>query len=305
MGVRKVVRGVGVLAALCALGVVVARADARLRHEAPVVDPAAELVYLPDARLLRPLVLGFDNVLADILWFRTINYFGQHYDSDRAYPWLARMCDLVTDLDPRAEHVYRFAGLILPWEAKEEDEGIRLLQKGVRALPESSILHFFLGITLYFFKDDYAAAAEELRLAAQLPNAPRGVAHMAAVLHARASGAETTIAFLREMYEQSDDPQLRRVIGRSLREAQVAADVERLSALVETYRERFGSPPASLDELVRARLLASVPRDPFGGVYRIDPSSGEIRSSAKRQPRRLQLRASPMKEWRERQQMSP
>ena len=151
-GVR-VVRGAAGLAAVGLLGLVVAGSSARLQQAAPASGPA-EVVYLPDARLLRPLVLGYDNVLADLLWFRTISYFGGHFETDRSYPWLARMCDLVTDLDPRAEHVYRFAGLILPWEANEVDEGIRLLEKGVRNLPDAWELHYYLGMTRYFFKDD-------------------------------------------------------------------------------------------------------------------------------------------------------
>lgn len=289
-------RGLGVVVGLAALGSVVAGAGARLREQQVSVSPAAELVYMPDARLLRPLLLGFDNVFADVLWFRTINYFGKHYVTDRSYPWLARMCDLVTDLDPRAEHVYRFAGVILPWEANEVDEGIRLLEKGIRAVPDSWMLHYHLGILRYFFKDEYGAAAEHLRRAAELPGAVPNVAHMAAVLHAQQHGPQTTLAFLREMHRQTESPQLREVIERSLHEAQLAADVERLTALAAAYRERFGVAPSSLEELVDAGLLAGIPPDPLGGTYEIDPVTGGVRSSTGQTPRRL--RGSPLKERR-------
>jgi hypothetical protein len=58
------------------LGVVVTATSVRLQSLAPDSSGTAEVVYLPDARLLRPLVLGYDNVLANVLWFRTISYFG-------------------------------------------------------------------------------------------------------------------------------------------------------------------------------------------------------------------------------------
>ena len=81
------------------------------------------------------MALGWRNALADVLWFRTISYFGAHYRSDHTYPWLASMCDLVTDLDPRAEHVYRFAGVILPWEAEPGRRRHRAAAEGPAAVP--------------------------------------------------------------------------------------------------------------------------------------------------------------------------
>ncbi len=62
--------------------------------------------------------------------------------------------DPVTDLDPNADYVYRFAGVILPWEANQADDGIRLLEKGVRNVPDSWLMHFWLGFNYYFFKSD-------------------------------------------------------------------------------------------------------------------------------------------------------
>lgn len=278
-------RGAAVVAALGVLGSVVGTAGARFQHDLPPTDAAAELVYLPDAAALRPLVLGYDNVLADLLWFRTISYFGQHYESDRTYPWLAKMCDIVTDLDPRAEHVYRFAGVILPWEANAVDEGVRLLEKGLRVFPDSWMLHYYLGMTKYFFRDDLAAAATHLGRAAELPDAPPTLAGLAAVLHTKQYGPETTLEFLRAMLRQAGSAQLREVIQRSLQDAQLAADLQRLTVLVATYRERFGHFPGSLAALVQAGLLRGVPPDPFGGSYLVDPETGAVRSSTGHVPR--------------------
>ena len=131
--------------------------DGVLRSQFPAVD-REELVYLPPARFLKLVSLGYQHALADVLWFRTTGYFGRHYRSDRIYPWLAYMCNVVTDLDPAAQHVYRFAGLILPWEADGVDDGIALLEKGSRNLPDAWELSYMLGFSYYFFKDDLATA---------------------------------------------------------------------------------------------------------------------------------------------------
>jgi hypothetical protein len=290
---RMAVRGRGVAGgvALGALSLVVATAGARLDRPRPASDPSAALVYLPDARLLRPLALGYDQVLADLLWFRTISYFGEHYQTDRLYPWLARMCDLVTDLDPRAEHVYRFAGLILPWEAGEVDEGIRLLEKGTGHFPGSWTLRYYVGIVRYLFRHDFAGAAEDFRRAATLPGAPPMVARFAALLEARRQSPETAIQILLQMREQATSAETRAVLDRSIDDARVAWDLARLDALVAAHRERTGRPPADLRELVEAGLLRGIPPDPYGGVYEIDAASGRVRSSTGRVP--LELHESP------------
>jgi hypothetical protein len=136
-------RALGFVLALSGCIAVSATARARLIPP-PHAAHGQQPIYLPKAEYLRPMSLGFANVMADVLWFRTISYFGGHYRSDRVYPWLAHMCDLVTDLDPRAEHVYRFAGVILPWEAGETDQGIRLLEKGIRHFPLARVHLLFL-----------------------------------------------------------------------------------------------------------------------------------------------------------------
>lgn len=293
----RTLRGIAVAASVCALASVIAASGRRLQR-APLPASGAEVVYVPEARHLKPLALGWHNVLADVLWFRTISYFGDHYETDRVYPWLARMCDLVTDLDPRAQHVYRFAGLILPWEADQVDEGIRLLEKGVQHLPDDWMLQYHLGMAYYFFRQDESKAAEHVGRAARLPGVHPVVARLAALLGAKQRGAETTLAFLNEMRSQADSDQMRDVLDRSITEAQAASDLERLDGVIATYRQRHGVLPDSLAALVAAGLLRGVPPDPFGGRYEIDPASGKARSSTGRVP--LELHRSPLQERRAR-----
>jgi len=268
---------------------------ARRLERPPQVPPATEeLVYLPKAEYLRPMSLGYENALANVVWFQTISYFGQHYRSDRAYRWLAYMCDLVTDLDPRAEHVYRFAGVILPWEAGQADEGIRLLEKGIRVFPDSWLLHYWLGFNYYFFKGDFGRAATSLRRAAQLPGAHPHAARLAALLYGEQYGANIAVEFLREMERSTDNAATREVVHRHLLDAQFQRNVEQLAAATDAYRARFGSPPAALSALVDAGLVPAVPADPYGGKYELDPVTGGIRSSTGRTP--AQLHQSPLRQ---------
>ncbi len=287
MQLGTLIRGVALAAALGGLAAAVAVTGTRLDQAATAVTRADEPVYLPRAEYLRPMSLGWQNVLADILWFRTISYFGQHYRSDRTYPWLAQMCDLVTDLDPRAEHVYRFGGVILPWEANQADAGIGLLEKGARQFPDSWLLQYYIGFHYYFFKDDYVRALEHLRRAMQLPGAHTSIPRLVAVLAAEEYGPDTTLAFLSELERNVESQDLREVVRENMQDVRMSADLQRLAAAVDAYTDRTGHPPPMVETLVGVGLLPAVPVDPFGGTYLVDPLTGEVRSSTGREPSRL------------------
>jgi tetratricopeptide (TPR) repeat protein len=286
-------RGTTWAVALAVAMAVAALASARLDRAALAV-PEIEPVYLPKADYLRPMSLGWRNALANVLWFRTISYFGAHYRGDHTYPWLAAMCELVTDLDPRAEHVYRFAGVILPWEANQVDAGIALLQKGLRQFPDDWMLHYHLGFHYYFFKNDIDTALSHLREAMALPGVHPAIARLAAVLAQHQYGPETTLAFLQELADNVDSREVRGVVEEHMREARLAADLEHLQAAVDTYRQRTGAVPPSLQALVDAGLLADIPRDPFASGYELDPATGAVRSASGRVP--SALHASRMRE---------
>lgn len=283
---KPTTRAVASIAALVAC--VSAAAAARLEMERhPRAGISGAPVYLPKAEYLRPMSLGYANVLADVLWFRAISYFGAHYRSDRTYPWLSHMCDLVTDLDPRAEHVYRFAGVILPWEAGAADEGIRLLEKGTRTFPDSWLLHYWLGFNYFFFKSDFAKAAFHMHRAATVPGAHPNAARLAALLYKEEYGPDTALAFLGEMERNAEDGQMREVVRRHMLEARLADDLDRLGRAVEAYRARHGRIPESVGALVEAGLLSEPPAEPFGGTYEIDPETGDVSSSSGEAPARL------------------
>jgi len=264
----------------------VLRTDLRARSALYIDDDAP--IYLPRAELLRPFSLGYHNVLADILWFRAISYFGEHYRSDRTYPWLAHICELVTNLDPKAEHVYRFAGLILPWEAGEVDQGIDMLEKGTRNLPNSWELAYYLGFTRFFFKDDKKQAAADLQRASTLPGAHPGIAHLAATLTREVSGPEATMAFLSNLGQTSDSANVRQVIARNMQESSAAVALQQISSAIEAFERSEGRAPQSVEELQEAGYLETVPADPFGGRFVLDAHGTPV-SSTGRKPGRTHV----------------
>ncbi|MBI4514201.1 MAG: hypothetical protein HY699_00065 [Deltaproteobacteria bacterium] len=280
------------LAGIVMAGTAVALA-AGLRYASGVLEqtqpPAGEhdFTYVPDSRFVRVASLGHASAVADVLWFRTISYFGLHYRSDRSYRWLAKMCEVVTDLDPRAQHVYRFAGVILPWEANLPDDGIALLHKGLRQFPDDWYLHWLVGFNYYFFKDDLQPAAFHLGRAAALPGADPYVSRLAAIIYAQGVDNRAAESFLTELAASTRDDSLRQVVQQRLHELTLGRHLEALTEAVRRYHEQFGQPPENLDALVTAAVISALPREPFGGHYVFDPATGAVRSTSGQSPLRL------------------
>jgi hypothetical protein len=261
-------------------------ADRRLATLLDQAPEAAELIYAPPAGFLKLISLRYEHALANVLWFRTINYFGKHYRDDRTYPWLAEMCDRVTDLDPRGLHVYRFGGVILPWEANRIDEGIALLEKGARNMPDSWEIHYMLGFSHYFFRDDLAAASRELRAAIAQPNAPTFLLNLLTVIDTAERGPQSAVAFLEATVERAETPEVREAIREQIAGLILTSDLETLQSAVNRFRSRLGRLPESLFELVVYGFVPFLPPEPRGG-FLLHPETGEVMSAMGRAPKRL------------------
>ncbi len=276
------------VAGLVACTLLVAHSDADLGREVSAQPTAPELIYLPPVRFLRAVSLGYEHALADVLWFRTINYFGSHLWTDRDYPWLASMCETVTDLDPHAEYVYEFGGVTLPWMADRADDGIALLEKGARNIPQSWRLRYMIGFSYYFFKDDLAAASRAFESAARMPDTPQFVSGMAATIFAAQQGTDNAIAFLAELERGNPNEEMRGAIRERVLELALTRDIDGLEAAVKSFESRFARRPADLDELVAVGIVQNIPNEPFGGRYLLNPDTGNVSSSTGHAPKRLQ-----------------
>ncbi len=250
-------------------------------------DSRGEVLYLPDGTALQTVSFGFDNFVADILWFNTISYFGKHFKSDRNYEWLNHMCHLVTDLDPRAYYVFEFCGTMLAWEANEPKKAYQILTKAMEAEPDRWNYPYLRGFTSMYFLEDPEAAREDFVRAAALPNAEPFVARLAAqemVL----SDPDDAVRFLSEMIENAQDPSQRAVLEDKLREVVFERDADVFRKAVEIYEAKFGKPPSSLEEVINDGIIQSRPgllQDPFGGRFLYNREAGRIESSTGRRSR--------------------
>ena len=167
------------------------------RYSAPRVGES--LLYLRSGPFVDRLALSYDAVAADVYWMRAIQHFGgERLAGGRGgYTDLYPLLDITTSLDPRFTIAYRFGALFLaepaPGGAGRPDLAIRLLRKGLAAMPAKWELMEDVGFVYYWSLGDYARAADAFRRAGELPGAPWWLRPLAATTALNAS-ASTVMA---------------------------------------------------------------------------------------------------------------
>jgi hypothetical protein len=267
------------LLALCALvPLVQQRVDDRLgTHRAQ-----EEALYPWSSEHVRRLYPGLENVMADVYWLRTIQYFGGQrvFSTEKRFDVLEPLIDVTVTLDPRFEIAYRYGATFLsePWPigADKPEAGVRLLERGVAALPRSWQLWQTLGFFTYFHLGDARRAADAMLEGAKLPGAPAWFETMAGDFLSRSGGRATARKLWTRLLEQAEEGQLRRNALAHLERLDAEDLMEKLAELVRTFEQRFGRKPVTLRELVSAGIAPFVPVDPAGVPFVYDRVTGTV-----------------------------
>jgi tetratricopeptide (TPR) repeat protein len=267
-------RRLALLALACLLLAVVVqgRLEARARGR-PGLHP---LLYLPSGRHLKVASLGFEELLADLVYLWSIQYYG-NYDIRDRYDYLEKIYgEVVTELDPRYLDAYLVGALIMTAEARRPEMALRLLDKGIARNPDSWILAFEAGFLCYNDLRDYARAAGYFEQALRVPGVPSLVRRFYAEMYRRAGDVRASLEEWSEIHETTTEEHVRAVAWNHVHDLTVEVDLADLRAAVARYREAHGAFPRSLPDLARAGLLREIPRDPEGRDYRYDPRSGAV-----------------------------
>lgn len=181
-----------------------------------------DVYYLPPASWLRPMSLGYSAAGADLLWMRTLLYFGDELGHRGQTANIFNYIDAILELDPEFKAAYRWAstaGIYHSGTIRASDgyRVVEYLERAVKKWPDDGDLAWDLGATLRFelapMVDDPAekrrlheAAMEPLATAARLGAGPPWLASLNAQLLSRLGRNEQAIRHLEEMYDAVSDP---------------------------------------------------------------------------------------------------
>jgi len=243
-----------------------------------------EALYLWSGRQVQRLVPGFEGLAADVYWLRTVQYYGGErlFARDKKFELLLPLIEITTALDPRLVIAYKYGATFLceraPTGAGRCDLGIKVLEKGVAALPGDWRLRQDLGFFHFIFLNDPQRAADILLEASRLPGAAFWLKNLAAMCLAKGGERESSRAIWRQIYEQSEGP-MRDNALEHIKVLEAYDEAAALQTLVEGVERRTGRRPETLDELRAAGLIQRPPVDGGGTPFLYDRQSGRVRIS--------------------------
>ncbi|MBI2423402.1 MAG: hypothetical protein HYV27_11285 [Candidatus Hydrogenedentes bacterium] len=245
---------------------------------------AAELMYLPNQKLLKHFTAGLDTIVADLLWLQCIQYIGYQIQGDRSFKWLQAMIETVVDLDPCFVDAYRYGGMFLAALKADDDAGLQLLHRGIVANPKVWVLPYEASLIYLLNRgtepNSKIRAAHYVTMSAATGTGPEFVTKLAETLH----GQYDLAAVEREMWQQrlqSEDHLLQQVAARKLLEI----DLKEMCAYLNESNDRLqaqGQPRAiTMEDLFRSGAVdvarmktweasSNFPGDPFGGKFFFD-----------------------------------
>lgn len=240
-----------------------------------------ELAQLPRGEVLKPALLGYHHLGADVLWLRTLQVLGKKRNSADEYTWIYHAIDVITTLDPQYAYAYYVGGVALTNLADRVDLSNRLLEKGHRENSNEWNLPFLLGYNYYFVLDDAAKGAEYIGRAARTAGAPSFLPGLATRMYAEAGNPDVALEFLEALWKDNPDLAVREKLAIRAKEVLIERDLRALEEAVKQFRLKYAKLPARLSDLIFSGYLTTIPDEPLGGAYHLDSETGKVSSSSR------------------------
>ena len=228
-----------------------------------------EVLFIPSARAVKRMSLGYSGLLADLYWMRAVQYFGNHHLARaQEYDLLDPLLDITVSLDPKLEPAYRFGSVFLaqkpPHGAGRPDAAVRLVERGIKEFPDNWHFYFNLGFIHYMDRRDYIAAAEAFERGSRVPNAHPFLKVMAARMRSQGGDRETARLLWQNLYDSYPDQTMRSNAREHLDALRYDELIEQIQDRVQSAAAKLGHQPSSWQEVVQTGFLRGIPLDPRG-----------------------------------------
>lgn len=230
---------------------------------------------------LKGFALGFEGLIADWYWMRSLQYIGGkvlksegtiNLDNLRPlnprllYPYL----DNATDLDPQFMTVYSYGAVVLP--GIDTEQAIKIAQKGIDNNPNEWFLYQHLGF-IYWRSGQYEKAAEIYEKGSRIAGAPDFMRMMSAKMKSEGGSRETARSIYRQMFEEAADKQSKEALNLRLLELDSLDERDAIRAALQNLKEKTGRCASNWSDIFP--LLQNV-KLPEGRDFRIDKSNNIV-----------------------------
>ena len=276
---------------LLPLGLVAAMASAswswsQLERARSAAPSASQVLYLPSGKYLKVTAMGHPEVMADLIYIWSIQYYSNYEAVDR-FKYLDHIySQVISELDPHYIDPYLIGAMIMSIESGDHEMALKLLDKGIGANPDEWILAFDAGFLCYDKLRDYPRAAGYFEKALRSTDAPNVIRRLHAEMYNKMGDKRTSLEYWTQVYDEAETDYVRDVAWRHVHDLRIEVDLESLRQAIGAYTRARGTPPLNLEALVKAGLVSKVPLDPEGSPYAYDRRTGEVRSQSRFKLRR-------------------
>jgi hypothetical protein len=204
---RALFRNLSLIVAVIAL-TAAARAEQRA-NALRDTDRQTDVVYVPQPDVLKILCSGYDDLASDFFWLRTVTYYGEWRQGGHGIRFFRELLNTVVTLDPRFTEAYRFGSIVLADDMGAFDEGIEVLRRGMREMPDNWWLPFEAGFLEYTIRRDDQAAYTWFEKAGSLESAPDMPRRFAAFVASRAGKLEVSYQLWKIVAETTNSPSMK------------------------------------------------------------------------------------------------
>lgn len=196
---------------------------------------------------LKGFALGFEGLLADWYWMRSLQYIGAKIIKDREandkfnledmsglnprllYPLL----DNAATLDSHFTAVYSYGAVILP--AIDPGQAVKLLEKGINENPNEWRLYEQLGY-IYWRLGDYERAAETYEAGAKISGAPPFMTMMRSKMQSAGGDRQTARAVYERMLGEATNEQVKENAALHLLELDSKDERDAINSSLQNFR---------------------------------------------------------------------
>lgn len=244
---------------------------------------ADEDLSLQGARL-KGYSFGFEGLLADWYWMRSLQYIGEkvvkdhdkntNFNLENLKPLNPRLLypllDNAATLDPRFTAVYSYGAIVLP--AIDSAQAVKLAEKGIANNPNQWRLYEQLGY-IYWRLNEYEKAADVYQRGAALENSPPFMKIMWSKMLTAGGDRETARAVYEQMSENAPDQQIKDNAALHLLELDSLYERDAIGAALLSFKAKNNRCADNWRDILPALQSAKLPA---GKNFRIDARSGSV-----------------------------
>lgn len=241
------------------------------RHIDTLREGAAlrEVLWIPSAKTVERMSLGYKGLIANIYWTRVVQYFGsKHYAHSMEYKLLKPLLEITTTLDPKLLPAYEFGGIFLaqqpPEGAGDPNAAAELVEKGIRNNPHAWRLRYDLGFIYWLELNDPRKAADVFLEGSKVPGAHQWMVTMAAALAQQGGEREKSRYLWSNIANSTEDEHMKRNAMNRLQALDIDQFVDTLQERVDKYKELTGNSPKDFRQMVAEGWLRRIPVSPRG-----------------------------------------